>query len=413
MMTLADPRTERRRATQRGFNTERRLGTRRGVAKTGLLLVTIAAAGILGFEVLRPVPKAPPSPPPPVPVVATPVRQRDVPIVLSGLGTVQALNTATVRSQVTGLLQTVNFVEGQQVHRGDVLAQIDPRPYQARLEQAQAQLARDQAQLADAQANLGRNLPLLRRGFATDQQVTDQKYQVAQLQSALKSDQAAIDDAQTQLSYTTLAAPFDGVTGVRMLDVGNIIHPTDANGLVVVTQVQPISVLFTLPAADIAQVQDALSKGPVQAVAYDQTGTRALDTGRLLLVNNQANPQSGTVELKALFPNLGRRLWPGTFVNVELTLSVAKSALTVPTDAVQLGPQGEFVYVIGPDDKVVVRPMQVAQRFRGEALVAKGLNPGETVVAQGQYRLTAGALVVPSAPTQVANSSPATAGLLP
>jgi membrane fusion protein, multidrug efflux system len=216
MMLLTDPRTECRRATQRGFNTERRLATRRSVAKTGLLLVTIAAAGILGFEVLRPVPKAPPSPPPPVPVVAAPVRQRDVPIVLSGLGTVQALNTATVRSQVTGLLQTVNFVEGQQVHRGDVLAQIDPRPYQARLEQAQAQLARDQAQLADAQANLGRNLPLLRRGFATDQQVTDQKYQVAQLQSALKSDQAAIDDAQTQLSYTTLAAPFDGVTGVRM-----------------------------------------------------------------------------------------------------------------------------------------------------------------------------------------------------
>ena len=201
--------------------------------------------------------------------------------------------------------------------------------------------------------------------------------------------------------------------GVRMLDVGNIIHPTDANGLVVVTQVQPISILFTLPATDIGQVQDALSRGPVQAVAYDQTGTTALDTGQLLLINNQANPQSGTVQLKALFPNLQRRLWPGTFVNVELTTSVAKAALTVPTDAVQLGAQGEFAYVIGADNKVAVRPVQVTQRLRGEALVAKGLNAGETVVTQGQYRLTAGTLVVPSAPAEVANSSTATAGLLP
>jgi multidrug efflux system membrane fusion protein len=300
--------------------------------KSGLSFAAVAAGAALIMRLVGGSAPAPPPPPAPaVPVVAAPVQQHDVAIILSGLGTVQALNTATIRSQVTGLLQTVSFIEGQQVRRGDVLAQIDPRPYQARLAQAEAQLSRDQAQLTNAEVNLNRNVPLLSRGFATDQQVTDQRSQVAQLQSALQSDQAAIDDARTQLSYTTLTAPFDGVTGVRMLDVGNVIHPTDANGLVVVTQVQPISILFTLPATDIGQVQDALSRGPVRAVAYDQTGTAAIDTGQLLLINNQANPQSGTVQLKALFPNVQRRLWPGTFVDIELATAVAKAALTVPT----------------------------------------------------------------------------------
>jgi multidrug efflux system membrane fusion protein len=381
--------------------------------KSGLCFAAIAATGVATMHLLRaPAPEAA-APAPAVPVVATPVQQGDVPIILNGLGTVQALNTATVRSQVTGLLQTVDFREGQQVHRGDVLAQIDPRPFQAQLDQAEAQLGRDQAQLANVEVNLNRNLPLLSHGFATDQQVTDQRYQAAQLQSSLKSDQAAIDNARTQLSYTTLTAPFDGVTGVRMMDVGNIMHPTDANGLVVVTQVQPVSVLFTLPAADIGQVQDALSSGPVPATAYDQTGTRALDTGQLLLVNNQADPQSGTVQLKALFPNLKQRLWPGTFVNVELTTSVVNAALTVPNDAVQQGNQGQFVYLIGADHKVAVRPVQVRQHVHGVSLVSNGLNPGETVVVQGQYRLTAGTVVAASKPSEVANSSTATAGMLP
>ena len=381
--------------------------------KLGLGFAGVAGGTLLGMQFLGvPAPAAAPAPSA-VPVVTTTVQQHDVPIVLDGLGTVQALNSATVRSQITGLLQTVNFVEGQTVHRGDMLAQIDARPYQARLEQAEAQLSRDQAQLASVQVNLNRNLPLLKSGFATDQLVTDQKYQIAQLQAAAKSDQAAIDDARAQLSYTTLTAPFDGITGVRTLDVGNVIHPTDANGLVVVTQVQPISVLFTLPSADIAQVQGALDTGPVQAVAYDQMGTHALDTGRLLLVNNQADPNSGTVQLKALFPNLQRRLWPGTFVNVELTTSVVKSALTIPMNAVQLGANGEFAFVVGPDDKVVMNSVQVSQRHRGEALVAQGLSPGETVVTQGQYRLTAGTQIVASAPAQVADSSTATAGMLP
>jgi len=380
--------------------------------KIGLSLAAVAGgAAAAVYFTGRP----PPAPPPAasVPVVTAPVQQGDVPIILSGLGTVQALNTATIRSQITGLLQTVDFVEGQQVHRGDTLAQIDPRPYQARLAQTQAQLSRDQAQLANIEVNLNRNVPLLNRGFATDQQVTDQRSQIEQLQSAIKSDQAVIDDAQTQLSYATLTAPFDGVTGLRRIDVGNVIHPTDAEGLVTMTQVQPIAALMTLPAVSIAQVQDALAAGKVAAVAYDQAGAQALDTGQLLLVNNQADPQTGTVQLKALFPNLQRRLWPGTFVNVELTTSVAKAALTAPADAVQQGPQGTFIYVVDAGSKAEVRPVQTGQQRRGVAIITKGLNPGETVIVQGQYRLTAGVAVTPSKPSDVPGSSSATAGLLP
>ena len=380
------------------------------VVKLGLLLAVVA------FGVLRLTDhevSTPPPAPEPAPVVTASVQQQDFPIHLRGLGTVQALNAAVVRSQVSGLLQSVDFTEGQSVKRGDLLARIDPRPQQAQLEQSQAQLARDQAQLANLLVNLSRNVPLLRQGFATDQQVADQKAQVAELQSATKFDQASIDNAQTQLSYTTLSAPFDGVTGIRMLDVGNIIHPTDVNGLVVVTQVQPIGVVFTLPTTDIPQVQDALAKGDVKAVALDQTGTGTLDIGKLLLINNQADPATGTVQLKALFPNLGRRLWPGVFVNVALTTSVVKGALTVPTDAIQQGAHGDYVFVIGSDQKVAIASVTVAQRSQAVALVNSGLKPDETVVVQGQYRLVPGTTVVASPASRVANASTATSGLLP
>lgn len=374
------------------------------------MIVVAAGIAVAVHSVGRP-PSATATPAP-VPVVTASVREGDVPIVLEGLGTVQALNTATIRSQVTGLLQSVDFVEGQQVRRGDTLAQVDPRPYQALLAQAQAQRSRDQAQLANSETNLNRNLPLLSRGFATDQQVTDQKSLVAQLQSAIKSDQATIDNAEVQLGYATLAAPFDGITGVRQIDVGNIIHTTDTQGLVTMTQVQPIAVLFTLPAADIAQVQDALAAGTVKAVAYDQSGRRALDTGQLLLVNNQADPATGTIQLKALFPNPRRTLWPGTFVNVELTTSVARAALTVPAAAVQQGPRGTFVFTVD-GGKAQVRPVQTGQQQRDVAIVTTGLAAGDTVVVQGQYRLTPGAAVIQSKPADVPVSSTATAGLLP
>ncbi len=349
----------------------------------------------------------------PVPVVEAPVRRSDVPIVLSGLGTVHPVNVATIDSQITGMLQKVDFVEGQQVHTGEILAELDPRPYQARLAQAQAQLGRDQAQLASVRINLSRNVPLLKHGFATDQQVTDQQLRVAQLQNTVKFDQAAVDDARTQLSYATLTAPFDGITGIKRIDIGNIIRPTDATGLVKVTQIQPIAVLFTLPTSSITSVEDALSHGPLLTTAYDQSATRVLDIGRLLLVDNEADPRTGTVQLKAVFPNPKRLLWPGMFVNVDLAVSTAKGGLTVPIAALQQGQHGQFVFAVGTGGRVSVQPVEVTQQLRGTALVTGGLRAGEMVVVEGQYGLAAGTQVTEANPEQVANSSAATVGLLP
>ncbi|GJD99418.1 efflux RND transporter periplasmic adaptor subunit [Methylobacterium isbiliense] len=378
--------------------------------------LALAALGAVGFGLhgrTGPVPTREAASPAPVPVVTGSVAQHDVPLVLTGIGTVQALNTAAIRSQVTGILESVDFTEGQAVRRGDVLARIDPRVFQAQLDQAQAQLARDQALLANQQTNLGRDEPLLQRGFATDERVTGERAQVAQTQSSLKADQAAIDLARTQLDFATLRAPFDGVTGLRLIDPGNIIRPTDATGIVVLTQVQPISVVFTLPAAEIAAVQAALARGPVQAVAYDPSGTRPLDTGTLLLINNQADANTGTVQLKATFPNADRQLWPGTFVNVAVTTQTVRDALTVPADAVQQNDHGPYVFVVGADRTVSLQPVQVAQRQRGTVLIASGLKAGEIVVVQGQYRLTPGTAVVDAPASAVPNTTTASAGMLP
>jgi membrane fusion protein, multidrug efflux system len=386
--------------------------------KLGLSCAAIAIIAVVLFEYSRSERQKPndPAQPAAVPVIATTVQKHAVPIVLDGIGTVTALNTAVIRSQVTGLLVSVNFQEGQAVKKGDLLAQIDPRTYQAQLDQAEAALGRDKAHLANAQANLGRYAPLASKGYATEQQLADQQAAVAELQNTIKSDEAAVDSAKTELSYTALTAPFDGVTGIRLLDVGNIIHPTDPTGLVVVTQVQPVSVVFTLATTVIPTVQEALSHGPLQAIALSQDGKTQLDTGHLLLVDNQASPSSGTVRLKALFPNQQRQLWPGTFVNVRLITSVEQDGLTIPLDAVQQGPQGQVVFVVDADHKVALRPVSVRQSLNGEALVDKGLSAGETVVVRGQYRLTPGTLVAladPDHPEAVPNPSTASSGMLP
>jgi multidrug efflux system membrane fusion protein len=341
------------------------------------------------------------------------VQQQDVPLILTGIGTVQALNTAVIRSQVTGILEQVKFTEGQAIKRGDVLAQIDPRVYQAQVNQAKAQLSRDEALLTNQRINLQRNEPLLQRGYATDQQVTGERAQIAQTQSTLEADQAMIDNAQTQLDFATLRAPFDGITGVRLTDVGNLVYANSSPGVVVLTQMQPISVVFTLPASAISAVQAALERGPLSTTVYDQSGQNKLDEGNLLLINNQADPKSGTVQLKANFPNARRQLWPGTFVNVAVTTSVAKGALTVPTDAIQQNDRAQFVYVVGSDQAVSGRPVKIEQRVRGTALVSDGLTAGETVVVQGQYRLTPGTKVVRASPDQVPNTTTASAGMLP
>jgi membrane fusion protein, multidrug efflux system len=388
----------------------------------GFILIAALSGGYLGWHHFAHRPSAAkPAPAPPVPVIATTVQPRDFPIVRTGIGTVTALNTATVRAQVTGMLIDVPFKEGQFVKKGDLLAQIDPRTFQAQLDEAQAALARDQAHLENAQINLGRYIPLSKQGFAPEQQVATQQAMVAQQQATVQNDQAAIEYARTELSYTKLVAPFDGVTGIRLLDVGNIIQPNNGaasstTGVVVVTQVQPISVIFTVPMADIPDVQDALAKGPLETIAFSQDGKTQLDTGQLLLVDNQADPTSGTVRLKAIFPNQQRRLWPGTFVNVRLVTSVQHNGLTVPLDAIQQGPQGQFVFVVGQDHKVAMRPVSVLETLTGEALIDKGLSAGEAVVVRGQYRLSQGTLVAladPNNPGVVPNPSTATSGMLP
>ncbi|TGD97784.1 efflux RND transporter periplasmic adaptor subunit [Methylobacterium nonmethylotrophicum] len=377
---------------------------------SGAGLAAIGSAAYLGT---RPAPSRGPSTSGPVPVVTARVAQGDVPLILTGIGTVQAFNEAVIRSQVTGILESVDFTEGQSVRRGDVLARIDPRLYQARVDQAQAQLARDQALLANQETNLHRDEPLLQRGFATDERVTGERAGIAQTQGTLAADQAAIAEARTQLDFATLRAPFDGVTGLRLVDQGNVIRPTDPTGIVTLTQVQPISVVFTLPAADIPQVQEALGRGPVPTTVDDQSGTHRLDTGTLILVNNRADAKSGTVQLKATFPNVQRRLWPGTFVTVRVTTSTVRDALTVPTDALQQNDQGSFVFVVGADRRVSMRPVRIAQRVRGTALIASGLSAGETVVVQGQYRLTPGTEVVDAPAAEVPDTTTASAGMLP
>ena len=349
----------------------------------------------------------------PVPVVTALVQQRDEPIVLSGLGTVEALNTASIQSQVTGVLEEVDFTEGQTVKRGDILAKIDPRLYEAALAQAQGQLAKDTALHAQAQSDLARFQKLGKEDSIALQQVADQQFLVQQDAAAMEADQGVVKSDQTQLDYTTLRAPFDGVTGLLQIEIGNLIQPTNTTGIVVLTQVQPIAVVFILPQADIAAVQTAMAKGPVQATVYDQSGSSELDVGKLLSINNQALPTSGTVQLKAIFPNEHRQLWPGTFVNVDLTTSVVPNALTIPTNSLQQNDKGQFVYVVGADKRVSVRPVEVAQRLHGVALISKGLEAGETVVVQGQYRLTPGTLVAATAPSEAPNPSTASSGMLP
>ena len=338
------------------------------------------------------------APSPAIPVSIATVERRDVPIYLTGLGTVQAFNAVTVKTRVDGELIKVAFTEGQDVKAGDLLAQIDPRPFQAAYDQAVAKKVQDEANLANAKLDLQRFSDLATRNFAPKQQVDTQRATVAQLAAQIQGDQAAIDSAKTQLDYTTITSPITGRTGIRLVDQGNIVHATDATGLVVVTQLQPISVVFTLPESELTAVQSALKAGPVRIFAMSRDDNRQLAEGALAVLDNQISQTTGTMRLKGTFPNQDRALWPGEFLNIRLLARTEPNVVTVPSGALQRGPDGYYAYVVKPEKTTETRPLKVGHVSGGVAIVDDGLAAGEQVVTAGQYRLQPGARVEVNSP---------------
>ena len=332
-----------------------------------------------------------------VPVLAVGAKVADVPVYLDGVGTARALNTVTVRPQVDGKLLSLSFVEGQEVTKGFLLAKIDPATYQAMYDQAVAKKAQDEATLANARLDLERYLRLAASNAVNKQQLDTQRALVAQLEAQVRSDQAAIDNTRTILSYTDIIAPIAGRTGIRMVDEGNIVHASDATGIVVITQIKPITVLFNLPQQELPQLSKGLSEGPLPLDALGQNG-KPIDKGKLLVIDNQVDQTTGTVKLKAEFPNDNLQLWPGQFVNVRLLIETLNHIVVVPTAAIQRGPTGTFVYAVRADDTVTVRQVKVKQQNDQEAAVEEGLNTGEIVVTSGFGRLREGEHVIVERP---------------
>ena len=341
-----------------------------------------------------------------VPVTVAAAAQQDLPVYLSGLGSVTAFNTVSLKSRVDGQLVQVNFREGQQVKKGELLALIDPRPYQVQLSQAQAMLFRDQAQLRDAQLNYGRFRDLLNQsGAMSQQQVDTQRATAEQLEGAVRADQAAIDNAKLQIDYCHITAPVDGRIGLRIVDVGNIVHASDQNPMLVITQLQPISVIFTLPEDSLPTVARHMKQGVLEVEAYDRDNQTRLATGKLLTIDNQIDQQTGTGRLKATFDNRDGVLWPNQFVNIRLLLDVRKNSILIPSAAVQHGPQGTFVYVVKPDKTAEVRPVTVALAQGNQAAIGNGIQVGESIVTDGQDKLQNGARVEPRGPSRNSNAS--------
>jgi multidrug efflux system membrane fusion protein len=361
--------------------------------------------------------KPPPKPaPPPIPVTAAPVQTGDVPVYLNGIGNVQAYNTVTVRFLVNGTLQKVDFTEGQDVKAGDLLGEIDPRPYQAALDQVIAAKARDEASLANARVDLLRYQKLAAESSVATQVRDTQAALVRQDEATVQNDQAQIEAAALQLLYTKITSPIAGRTGVRLIDAGNIVGTTTTTGLVVVTQLEPISVLFTLPEDDFSLVNKWMAQGPLTVVATSRADNKKLSQGTLLLINNQIDQTTGTIQLKATFDNKDHALWPGQFIDAQLLVETRHNAITVPTAAVQLGPQGTYAYVVKPDNTIEMRPIKVSSFDAGapQSLIQSGLSAGENVVIDGQVKLRAGMTVKPTvvaptppAPPPMSGSAPA------
>jgi multidrug efflux system membrane fusion protein len=331
----------------------------------------------------------------PVPVLVAAATTADVPVYIDGVGTTKALNTVTVRSQVDGKLISVNFREGQDVPKGYVLARIDPVTYQAQYDQAVAKKAQDEAQLANARLDLERYRKLAETSAGSRQQADTQAATVAQLEAQVKLDQASIESAKAYLDYTTIVAPLAGRTGIRQVDEGNIVHASDTTGIVVLTQLQPIAVVFSVPQQRLPEINRAFARGALPVEAMGADGKAVVDRGTLTVIDNQIDPSTGTVKLKAEFPNTDLQQWPGQFINVRLRIDTLKDVIVVPTAAVQRGASGTFVYVVAPSgDTVAVRPVVVTQQDETRAVIASGLQASERVVTTGFARLADGSRIV-------------------
>ena len=374
-------------------------GSRR---RRAIVLVVAAAIAVVVVAVVRarhgsgaaPTARPPDAQARPVPVAVATVARRDVPVFLEGLGNVAAFKTVTVKSQVDGRLDQVLFREGQVVRRGQVLAQIDPRPFEIQLHQAEGALARDQAQLKNARINVERDKQLVAQRLVAQQQLDADVALVGQVEGAVQIDKAAIETARLNLDYARITSPLDGVTGIRLVDPGNIIHASDPNGVVVITQLDPIAVLFTLPQDQLTPVSEQLAHGSLPVDAYSRDGSTLLGSGELVLIDNQINQATSTIRLKAIVPNPRRQLWPNQFVNVRLRLTTRAGALVMPATAVQRGPSGTFVYVVGGDMTAAPRPVDVGATQGDLAIVSRGVQEGERVVVDGQNQLRPGSRVV-------------------
>lgn len=346
-----------------------------------------------------------------VSVAVATVQRQDVPVYLTGLGSVTAFNTANIKSRVDGQIMKVNFVEGQFVKEGDLLIEIDARPYQVQLEQMQAQLFKDQASLRDAKLNYDRYVTLIPSGSIAQQQVDTQKATVDQLDGQVRTDQAQIDNAKLQIVYCHITAPFSGRVGLRQVDPGNIVHATDTNPMLILTQLQPIAVIFTLPEDVLSNVAEHMHRSTLEVDAFSRDDQTKLATGKLLTIDNQIDPTTGTAKLKAVFDNKESRLWPNQFVNADLLLETRKNSTVVPTAAVLRGPQGTYVYAMSTDKTVQDKPVTVALTEGTITVVSTGVDPGDIVVTDGQDKLQRGSRVEPRSGSPSGNSgSPASAG---
>jgi multidrug efflux system membrane fusion protein len=358
-----------------------------------IIAVAALAAVVLAWLWLRPQATTAGNAPAPVAVDVATVQQADVPVYLEGLGTVQAFYTVTVSARVDGQVEKIGFTEGQDVKTGALLAQIDPRPFQAALGVAVATRDKDRAALANAHLDLQRYELLAPEDLASKQTVDTQKALIAQLTAQLKSDAAAIDNARTQLDYTSIRSPIDGRTGIRQVDPGNNVHAADSAGIVVVTQIEPISVIFSLPEEAFARLSAALQRGPVPAVALSRDGREQLDEGTVALIDNQIDQTTGTLRVKATLPNRQRTLWPGEFVNMRVLAQVQRQVLTIPASAIERGPDGLFTYRVQANSSVAVAPITTGATSNDVVVVESGLKAGERVVASNQYRLQPGARI--------------------